>query len=74
MQEFQTWKGALGKDQQADATSFFTVIRRKGDIHDEDGAKVHDLNALPYSKEYASILKEASNLLHKAGDSAETPR
>ena len=73
-QEFQTWKGVLSKDQQADATSFFTVIRRSGDIHDEDSAKVHDLKVVPYSKEYASILKEASNFLHKAGDSAETPR
>lgn len=72
-EEFKTWKEALGKDQQAYATDFFTVIRRSGDIHDENGAKVHDLKIIPYSKEYANILKEASTLLHQAGDLADTP-
>nr|XP_024376311.1 nudix hydrolase 3-like [Physcomitrium patens]PNR53362.1 hypothetical protein PHYPA_007037 [Physcomitrium patens] len=72
-EEFQAWKDGLDKGQQADATSFFTTIRRSGDIHDADGAKVHDLKIVPYSKEYATILKEASYLLHKAGDSAENP-
>lgn len=71
--EFQTWNGLLSKEQQADATSFFTTIRRSGDIHDDDGAKINDLKVVPYSKEYASFLKEASSLLHKAGDAAETP-
>lgn len=52
----------------------FSVIRRPGDIDDEGAGKLHDLKIVPYSDEYSTILKEASKLLHKAGDSAETPR
>ena len=52
----------------------FSVIWRPGDIDDEGAGKLHDLKIVPYSDEYSTILKEASKLLHKAGDSAETPR
>ncbi|KAL2621337.1 hypothetical protein R1flu_001542 [Riccia fluitans] len=66
VKEFDLWKGKLSPEDQADAVSFFSVIRRTA-------PKLYDLKIVPYSAEYLEFLKEASALLHKAGDSASTP-
>jgi hypothetical protein len=55
--EFETWVFKLPKDQQEQARGFFTVIRRGAD---------HNLQIIPYSKEYAAALLHASRLLEEA--------
>ncbi|KAL5825376.1 hypothetical protein ACOSQ3_021439 [Xanthoceras sorbifolium] len=84
--EFELWKGSLTGNQQEDATSFFTVIKRRSEFsldcslcdHTLDGTNnsvgsIHDLYSVPYSKEYNMYLKRAAELLHKAGDLASSP-
>ncbi|KAL9690340.1 hypothetical protein QQ045_010738 [Rhodiola kirilowii] len=78
--EFELWKSTLKEDQQDDATSFFTVIKRRSetildsssssniDSVNNSGGPVHDLYAIPYSHEYHSFLEKAASLLHKAGE------
>ncbi|KAL3680481.1 hypothetical protein R1sor_023437 [Riccia sorocarpa] len=66
VKEFDLWKGKLSPEDQANAVSFFSVIRR-------NEPKLCDLKIVPYSVEYLEFLKEASSLLHKAGNSASTP-
>ncbi|KAL1348532.1 hypothetical protein AAHE18_07G085800 [Arachis hypogaea] len=61
--EFETWKGNLDKDQQKEATGFFSVIKRHSNSDDDN-----DLHVVPYSQEYKSLLAKAADLLHKAGD------
>lgn len=76
------WKDDLEKDQQREATGFFSVIRRHGDVFlDSDMPKssnkassAHDLYIVPYSQEYKSLLEKAADLLHKAGDLTKSPR
>lgn len=81
------WKGSLTKTQQEDATSFFTVIKRRSEFgldcslrdHTLDGTNnsadsTHDLYSVPYSEEYKLYLQRAAELLHKAGDLATLPR
>ncbi|XP_004499436.1 nudix hydrolase 3 [Cicer arietinum] len=72
--EFNIWNDSLGKDQQKEATSFFTVIKRhsesildSGLSNDKVGSS-GDLYIVPYSEEYKSLLAKAADLLHKAGD------
>ncbi|KAK2651745.1 hypothetical protein Ddye_011601 [Dipteronia dyeriana] len=84
--EFELWKGSLTGNQQEDATSFFTVIKRLTECsidcspcdHTLDGTNnsvgsIHDLYSVPYSQEYIPYLKRAAELLHKAGDLASSP-
>lgn len=79
LQEFEIWKDSLGKDQQKEATSFFTVIKRHSefflDSHmSNNNVGSHDLYIVPYSQEYESLLAKAADLLHKAGDVTNSPR
>ncbi|CAJ1954951.1 unnamed protein product [Sphenostylis stenocarpa] len=71
----------LEKDQQKEATSFFSVIRRHSelrfdshvsDFHNKESYD-HDLYIVPYSVEYKSLLTKAADLLHKAGDITQSP-
>jgi hypothetical protein len=55
--EFETWVFKLPKDQQEEARGFFTVIRRGAD---------RKLQIVPYNKEYAAPLLQASRLLEEA--------
>ncbi|CAM6129567.1 unnamed protein product [Calypogeia fissa] len=64
--EFEIWKSTLTTDEQDAACGFFTTIRRAQ-------PKLLDLKIVPYSTEYSGYLKKAADLLHKAGDAAETP-
>ncbi|PNX93518.1 nudix hydrolase 3-like protein [Trifolium pratense] len=72
--EFNIWNDSLAKDQQQEATSFFTVIRRHSEFILDSGLsndKVDsskDLYIVPYSQEYKSLLAKAADFLHKAGD------
>nr|XP_023905310.1 nudix hydrolase 3-like isoform X2 [Quercus suber] len=78
--EFELWKDSLTKDKQ-DATGFFNVIKRHSEFGLEsflsnDTADVtnrfvdstHDLCIVPFSQEYNPFLKNAAELLCKAGD------
>ncbi|KAJ7962724.1 Nudix hydrolase 3 [Quillaja saponaria] len=80
--EFELWKGSLGKDQQADATGFFNVIKRHSEgLLDSSpsnsmnylAGSSHDLYIVPFSQEYNPFLTKASELLHKAGDKTSSP-
>lgn len=80
LQEFNIWNDSLGKDQQKEATSFFTVIKRhsesildSGLSNDKVGSS-GDLYIVPYSEEYKSLLAKAADLLHKAGDISNSTR
>lgn len=79
-QEFQIWKDSLGKDQQKEATSFFSVIKRNSEFNLDSGlsnnkvGSSNDLYTVPYSQEYKSLLAKAAELLHKAGDITNSPR
>ncbi|CAI8596358.1 unnamed protein product [Vicia faba] len=72
--EFNLWNDSLEKDQQTEATSFFTVIKRHSELILDSGlsndkvASSKDLYIVPYSQEYKSLLAKAAKLLHKAGD------
>ncbi|WJX38060.1 Nudix hydrolase 3 [Trifolium repens] len=72
--EFNIWNDSLAKDQQQEATSFFTVIKRHSEFildsglsNDKVGSS-KDLDIVPYSQEYKSLLAKAADFLHKAGD------
>ncbi|KAH1048831.1 hypothetical protein J1N35_039615 [Gossypium stocksii] len=80
--EFKLWTTGLSLDQQKDATSFFTVIKRRSQVnwdnHIFDSTRLsegstHDLYSIPYSQEYHSFLTKVSDLLHKAGDLVSSP-
>lgn len=79
--EFELWKKSLPEDEKKEATGFFSVIRREKErILDESpspitansNSHVPDLYIVPYSKEYHTYLSKASDLLHKAGDLANS--
>ena len=61
-EEFELWEKSLPADQQAQATGFFTVIRRNG------GGK---LTMVPYSQEYRRDLERAAALLREAAGLTE---
>lgn len=76
--EFNIWNNSLGKDQQKEASSFFTVIKRhseyildSGLLNDKVGSS-KELYTVPYSQEYKSLLTKAADLLHKAGDISDS--
>ncbi|XVF86294.1 hypothetical protein PTKIN_Ptkin18bG0028400 [Pterospermum kingtungense] len=84
--EFELWKKSLKPDQQQDAMSFFTVIKRNSQVNRDSSLCNHifdgtnhsagstcDLYSIPYSQEYHSFLTSASELLHKAGDLVSSP-
>ncbi|XP_014518304.1 nudix hydrolase 3 isoform X2 [Vigna radiata var. radiata] len=76
--EFDLWKDSLEKDEQKEATGFFSVIKRHSefilDSHQSDSTGgSHDLFIVPYSEEYQPLLVKAANLLHKAGDITDSP-
>lgn len=79
-QEFNLWNDSLAKDQQTEATSFFTVIKRHSEFILDSGlsndkvASSKDLYIVPYSQEYKSLLAKAAKLLHKAGDITNSTR
>jgi hypothetical protein len=56
-QEFEAWVAKLPKQQQDEATGFFTVIRR---------GKDEKLSTVPYSVEYKTQLTRAAKLLDEA--------
>ncbi|XP_027931992.1 nudix hydrolase 3 [Vigna unguiculata] len=76
--EFDLWKDSLEKDEQKEATGFFSVIKRHSefilDSHQSDNkGSSHDLYIVPYSEEYQPLLAKAADLLHKAGDITDSP-
>ncbi|XVF86297.1 hypothetical protein PTKIN_Ptkin18bG0028700 [Pterospermum kingtungense] len=84
--EFESWKRSLKPEQQQDAMSLFTVIKRHSQVnwdsflynHIFDGTNhsagsTCDLYSIPYSQEYHSFPTSASELLHKAGDLSNSP-
>jgi hypothetical protein len=80
LQEFNIWNDSLAKDQQQEATSFFTVIKRHSEFildsslsNDKVGSS-KDLYIVPYSQEYKSLLAKAADFLHKAGDITNSTR
>ncbi len=64
-EEFNTWADGLPEGEQAAARSYFTVIRR----HKRGGK----LRAVPYSREYGTLLKQAANHLRRAARLSEDP-
>ncbi|XP_052876435.1 nudix hydrolase 3 isoform X2 [Gossypium arboreum] len=80
--EFKLWTTGLSLDQQKDAMSFFTVIKRHSQVswdnhifdstHLSEGS-TYDLYSILYSQEYHSFLARVSDLLHKAGDLVSSP-
>ncbi|XP_054783674.1 nudix hydrolase 3-like isoform X2 [Prosopis cineraria] len=77
--EFELWKDSLEKDQQTEAISFFSVIKRHSEFlldsntTDNKVGAAHDLYIVPYSQEYKSLLAKAAELLHKAGNITSSP-
>ncbi|GAY49470.1 hypothetical protein CUMW_119340 [Citrus unshiu] len=84
--EFELWKSSLTEKQLEDATSFFTVIKRRSELSldcslsgrvvdatNHSVGSIYDLYSVPYSEEYNSYLTRAAELLHKAGDMASSP-
>ncbi|XP_054783893.1 nudix hydrolase 3-like isoform X1 [Prosopis cineraria] len=77
--EFELWKDSLEKDQQTEAISFFSVIKRHSEFlldsntTDDKVGAAHDLYIVPYSQEYKSLLAKAAELLHKAGNITSSP-
>ncbi|KAI9084547.1 hypothetical protein K1719_033535 [Acacia pycnantha] len=77
--EFELWKDSLGKDQQTEATGFFSVIKRHSEFlldsntTENKAGSAHDLYIVPYSQEYKSLLAKAAELLHKAGNITDSP-
>ncbi|RYR11446.1 hypothetical protein Ahy_B04g068967 [Arachis hypogaea] len=77
--EFEIWKDSLKKDQQKEATGFFTVIKRHSESilnshpHGNKTSATHDLYIVPYSEEYKALLTKAADLLHKAGNTTNSP-
>ena len=80
LQEFKIWCEQNAENQDV-AKGFFTVIRRHEQLIGNavnsffDSSKSSGgLHVIPYSQEYDAYLTEASELLHAAGRSADTPR
>ncbi|QCE08807.1 nudix hydrolase 3-like [Vigna unguiculata] len=79
--EFETWKENLEKEEQKEATGFFSVIKRHSelvldsDTYDSEKKESYDddLYVVPYSEEYKPLLTKAAALLHKAGDITQSP-
>ncbi|XP_057538626.1 nudix hydrolase 3 [Amaranthus tricolor] len=78
--EFELWKNSLSEDEKQEAMGFFNVVKRRSgvnlDAHIDGGdcaVSVHDLYCVPFSEEYRSHLKKASDLLHKAGGLTSFP-
>ncbi|XVE91177.1 hypothetical protein DITRI_Ditri20bG0133400 [Diplodiscus trichospermus] len=84
--EFKLWTRGLKAEQQQDAISFFTVIKRHSQVNWDSSLCNHifdgtnhsagsdpDLYSIPYSQEYHSFLTSASELLHKAGELVSSP-
>jgi len=63
-EEIEKWTHSLPPAQQAEATGFFTTIRRGAD---------GKLTCVPYSIEYQAELTEASRLLHEAAEATSQP-
>jgi len=64
-ENFETWAASLPKEEQAQAKSFFTVIRWKNDA----ASKSHgELVSIPYSDEYKDDLTRAADLLREAAN------
>jgi hypothetical protein len=63
-QEVEKWIGGLRAPEHADATGFFTVIRRRTD---------RTLMSVPYSVEYQNTLTEAAAFLRQAADLTMQP-
>ena len=63
-EEIEKWTHSLPPAQQAEATGFFTTIRRGVD---------GKLTSVPYSIEYQAELTEASRLLHEAAEATSQP-
>lgn len=59
--EFESWIKTLPKKDREEATSFFTVIRRKANSKEGAG-----LCSVPYSVEYKDVLSRASALMKEA--------
>jgi hypothetical protein len=55
-QEFEAWVAGLPQEQRRQAEGFFSVIRRRG----------HQLEVVPYSREYRDLLQKSANLLREA--------
>ncbi|RDX67268.1 Nudix hydrolase 3, partial [Mucuna pruriens] len=80
-EEFETWKNSLEKDQQKEATGFFSVIKRHSELYLDSHASDfhnkpsydHDLYIVPYSLEYKTLLAKAADLLHKAAEITNSP-
>ena len=63
-EEVQKWIDSLGGEAKAQATGFFTVIRRGSD---------RALSAVPYSVEYQGELGRAAALLRESADATTAP-
>jgi len=61
-EEFEAWIGTLSAEEQAAARGFFTVIRR---------GKGRKLKVVPYSQEYAGLLRKAARHLRRASVAAD---
>ena len=58
---FESWVAQLSPKEQEQAKSFFTVIRWR-----ENSKPPNNLQAIPYSQEYANDLTRSANLLREA--------
>ncbi|GLJ28948.1 hypothetical protein SUGI_0571120 [Cryptomeria japonica] len=61
------------KDSLLDNTPLHTELSTINLSCNSKTSKAHNLLIVPYSEEYTSYLKDAADLLHKAGDVADTP-
>jgi hypothetical protein len=59
---FERWVEQLSPKEQADAKSFFTIIRWR----ENTASKTNNLLSIPYSQAYADDLNRAAGLLHEA--------
>ncbi|GAQ86886.1 nudix hydrolase 3 [Klebsormidium nitens] len=77
-QEFEEWKESHCMEKVAEATGFFTVIRRPSDVTDATHSPAstsgdRDLRVIPYSKQYNAGLQIAVKKLLEAAQVAENP-
>jgi hypothetical protein len=63
--EFETWVASLPPNDQEQAKSFFTVIRRV------NAGSATKLTSVPYNKEFGDDLTKAADLLHQAASLTE---
>jgi hypothetical protein len=64
---FERWVAQLSPLEQADAKSFFTIIRWRENTQ----SPANNLLAIPYSQAYADDLHRAAGLLHEAADQTD---